>query len=255
MSIDEVDAAPGGVVRRLREWRHRRKVAAALLVVAGLAGWFASVVARDSTPAPTGSTTATTTLLPGGSGGGVPHLADLDRVIWPIGGPTPYFDPSHAAQVFAVSFLHMPSPLVAAVRSGGARAREVDLRPARSGPLTTVRLERLPGQPWWSVVGVATPQIVVADPAPDSAIRSPVFVHGLALAFDGTVDVEVRQDGRAQTLGTSVVTGGGDVMRPFSGSVAFSASSRRMGTIVLFERSAADGTVMQATAVRVRFIR
>jgi hypothetical protein len=57
----------------------------------------------------------------------------------------------------------------------------------------------------------------------------------------------------AQSLGTGVVTGGGDQLRPFAGDVAFRAPSKPAGAVSFVERSAADGAIRKATVVRVRF--
>ena len=79
-------------------------------------------------------------------------------------------------------------------------------------------------------------------------------LSGRALAFEGTVDVEVREDGADEPLGTGFVTGGGDVMRPFVGEVRLAREpSVPAGAIVLFTRSAEDGAVWSASVVRIRF--
>jgi hypothetical protein len=78
-----------------------------------------------------------------------------------------------------------------------------------------------------------------------------VEVRGNALAFEGNVEVEVRADGQVGALGTGFVTGGGDQMRPFSGSISFETPGAPFGALVLFTRSAENGQVWEATAFRV----
>ena len=78
-------------------------------------------------------------------------------------------------------------------------------------------------------------------------------MRGRALAFEGTVSVEVRQDGDRRPIGTGFVAGGGDVARPLDGEIDFEAPTAAMGAIVLFTESAEDGRRWQAVAVRVGF--
>jgi hypothetical protein len=55
-----------------------------------------------------------------------------------------------------------------------------------------------------------------------------------------------------QRLGAGTVTGG-DVMRPFSGTVSFAEPTADIGWVIAFEHSAIDGAITRATAVRVAF--
>jgi len=97
--------------------------------------------------------------------------------------------------------------------------------------------------------------IVVVAPKALDKVGSPVRTTGRALAFEGTVDVQVREDGMlaGQALGRGFVTGGGDVLRPYSGDVTFRAAGKPAGAMVFTEVSAADGTILRAAVVRVRF--
>ena len=108
----------------------------------------------------------------------------------------------------------------------------------------------------WTVIGATSEQIVVDTPKALDRVSSPVSLGGRAHAFEGTVTVDVREDGMVagQSLGQGFVTGGGDALRPFSGRVSFRAPSKPAGAVVLYERSAADGQeVLRATVVRVQF--
>jgi hypothetical protein len=83
-----------------------------------------------------------------------------------------------------------------------------------------------------------------------------VRLTGQARAFEGTVNVQVREDGMlaGQSLGKGFVTGGGDIKRPYSGDIAFRSSTKQGGAILYTELSAADGqNLIQVAAVKVRF--
>jgi hypothetical protein len=105
---------------------------------------------------------------------------------------------------------------------------------------------------WW-VLGSGTANIVIDAPTAGGAIASPVTVSGSALAFEGTVDVEIRQDGARQPIGTDVVTGGGDTIRPFSSDIEFSIPTEPYGAVVFLTHSEQDGRVWEAAVVRVSF--
>jgi hypothetical protein len=162
-------------------------------------------------------------------------------------------DPVEAARVFAVDFMGFTDPVVGEFMQGDARSGEVEVRPRPDGPVTTVLVRQLSGTETWWVLGAATADIVVDAPAAGATISSPVELRGSALAFEGTVNVEVRQDGTHQPLGTGFVTGGGDILRPFSGELEFSTPTERFGALVFREFSEEDGRVLDATVVRIAF--
>src|SRR5581483_11673906 len=56
-------------------------------------------------------------------------------------------------------------------------------------------------------------------------------------------------------IGTGVVIGGGDVARPFTGSIAYTLPTAAHGSLVLYATSAKDGSVVEATAIRLTFAR
>jgi hypothetical protein len=167
------------------------------------------------------------------------------------------------ARAFLVGIGGMTDPGTSVVRTAGARPvrAAVAFRPAAgpgtaagTGPTTTVTLRRTTAGSW-AVTGASTATIRVAAPAPGAAVSSPVAVRGSALAFEGTVNVQVVRAGAGgggTAVGTGVVMGGGDVLRPFTGSITFSARSGS-GWLVFQERSAADGSVTRLTAVPVSF--
>ena len=121
-----------------------------------------------------------------------------------------------------------------------------------TGPVTTVIVRRL-GDSWW-VLGASTPNIQLTSPAARSTISSPVRLQGTSTAFEATVNTEIRADGSTQPIGTGIVMGGANgELGPFDGTLSFSAPTANAGALTLLTRSAADGTVSEATVVRVRF--
>ncbi|MEA2704012.1 MAG: Immunoglobulin-like domain of bacterial spore germination [Actinomycetota bacterium] len=112
------------------------------------------------------------------------------------------------------------------------------------------------GNAAWMVVRADAPDIMVDRPSAGQRISSPAQLTGMALAFEGNVNVEVREDGMVagQFLGEGHVTGGGGPAAPFSGTIAFTKPSKPAGAVVCFERSAAEGQgVLRPTVVRVAF--
>jgi hypothetical protein len=164
-----------------------------------------------------------------------------------------FTDPVEAARAFAVDFVGFTDPLVGEFRQGDARSGEVEVRPVAAGPVTTVLVRQLGTDGSWWVLGSAAANVSVDAPAAGAAITSPVPVSGSALAFEGVVAVEVRQDGMRAPLGTGSVTGGGDVSRPFSGRIAFSQPSADHGSLLFLVRSAKDGGIWEAGVIRIRF--
>jgi hypothetical protein len=198
-----------------------------------------------STSRPSTTTSTTTTSVPSTAG---------VAAIWPTpaSGLT-YTDPTAAARGFAVDFVGFTDPVVGSFRAGDSRSGEVDVQPAATGPITTVLVRQLEGTSW-SVTGSSTPNIALASPVAMSTITSPVRLTGTSTAFEATVNVEVREDDQQAPIGTGFVMGGsmGD-LGPFDGSVEFSAPSATRGALVLVTRSAKDGTISEATVVRVQF--
>ena len=76
---------------------------------------------------------------------------------------------------------------------------------------------------------------------------------GEALAFEGYVSVRILQDGRSDPLTSGVLHGGGDIPRPFSGTIDLRSPTSPYGSVVLTTESARDGRVWTASVVRIRF--
>jgi Immunoglobulin-like domain of bacterial spore germination len=169
------------------------------------------------------------------------------------------------AEATAVYFLRteigMRRPVAMPFKPTGKDTGEVGVYPGKGSEggeplprsITTVRLRRQQGG--WEVTGTRSPSVRVTQPAAGALVASPVRLTGSAHAFEGNVAVQVHdnRNGKDQTLGEGFVTGGGDMFRPFSGSVRFRSPSTTTGWVVFFVRSPADGQVTEATFVRVRF--
>ena len=192
--------------------------------------------------------------------------AELDA--YAAGSDRTFRDPVATAREFATRYLGMDDPVNFAFRPAGAGAGEVPMgfrfgegrRPLPDPRATfTVFLRQLgaqgPSGPW-TVVEVTCENIIVNAPTAGAKVTSPARVTGRAHAFEGTVNVEVREDGMlaGQSLGRGFVTGGGGGLGPFSGDITFRSPTKPAGAMVFVERSAADGQgILRAAVVRVRF--
>jgi hypothetical protein len=239
--------------------RSSNRALAVLIAVAAVAAIIvtvALVAPEDDTVVDSGGggggTTSTTGATTSSSPTSTTVPAISDTPLWPFpGSSTRYASAEDAARSFATEFLRFDSPVLEPFRAGDARSGEVPLRPRARGPITTVLVRQLGPDDDWSVLGATTEDIEVTDPIPFAEISSPVRVAGRARAFEGHVEVEVRADGDLGPIGAGFVTGGGDELRPFEGSIPFETASAPRGALVFFTRSAEDGQVWQAAAFRV----
>ena len=221
---------------------------AVLLAACGGSGTAPTTSRASTTTAPATSTTmvpTTTTTTP---------AAALQTAVWPTpASATRYATPVAAASGFATAYLHMAGPTVGAFRQGDSRSGEVPVQPSATGPVTTVLVRQLGSDGTWWVLGAATPRLTLSAPAWNAVVASPLTVQGMSMAFEGTVQTQVRADDVAAPVGTGFVTGGSTSMGPFRGSVAFTRASSASGAVVLYTTSAEDGSVREVTVVRVRF--
>lgn len=180
-------------------------------------------------------------------------------------GDRTFTDPVATAREFASRYIGIPEPVVFAFSEKGADRGEVGVsfRFGEGGtpvadpePTTFVTLRRLGRSGAWTAVGARAPNIEVDQPRTGDRMASPARLTGRATAFEGTVNVFVRQDGMVagSALGEAVVTGRGDgVLGPFRGEVRFRRPSAPGGAVLFVDLSAADGSPTRATVVRVRF--
>jgi hypothetical protein len=206
-----------------------------------------------SAPAEVTSSTVPAIPDPESVGGIYPDLAEYQR-----SGTAEYADPVATATAFAKDYVGMKTPLAGKATAGAKPGtKRVSIRPNSRASLTTV-VELSPvggeGGPW-TVTGSHTDSITLDDPTANDAIGSPTHLSGSALAFEGHVVVEVRDGGQraGKSLGRTFVTGGGDIKRPFDGSVSFTKPAKPHGGLLLWEDSAEDGAPISATLIRVAF--
>jgi hypothetical protein len=210
----------------------------------------APTTAPPTTAAPT--TAPPTTAAPTTA----PPAVDTTTAVFPSGAGAPRFDdPVEVARAFAVDYVGFTDPVVGPYRAGDARSGEVEVRAKANGAPTTVMVRRLGTDGSWWVIGAATANIAVTSPETGEVIGNPVTVTGSALTWEGNVKGEIRQDGTRAPLGTGVFTGGGDAMRPFAGSIAYSPPTQPYGALVMLSYSAEDGRVWEASVLRVAFDR
>ncbi len=222
--------------------RRRALVILAIVVVVAVGSW--ALVASSRSPAPTTTTTGapvTTTTAPPSS------------ALWPLG-RSGYTDPVAVARAFALRYLALPTVVTGAYRAGDSRSGEVDVRPGRGGPVTTVLVRQLSGATTWSVLGAVGQDLTITSPPSLSVVRSPLTVTGTSTAFEGVANLELRADGRTAPIARAVVHGGSmGAVGPFRGVLRFATPSARAGALILFTRSAKDGSVAVASVLRVWF--
>jgi len=220
----------------------RSPVVALLLALSAMAIGCSSSSSTISTTTTTAAPTSTTSLE-----------SATWTAVWPTAAvSTRYQTPEAAAQGFATAYLHMANPVIGPFEQGDARSGEVPVQSSASGPVTTVLVRQLgPDNSWW-ILGAGTAAINLTEPAWDALISSPVALKGTSVAFEGTVQTQVREDNNGTPLGAGFITGGSTGMGPFDGTLAFTKPSASYGAIVLYTTSAKDATVMEAMVIRVR---
>lgn len=180
----------------------------------------------------------------------------LSAAVWPVAGSGVAFDdPQEAARSFAEEFVGFTDPVVGEFQAGDSRSGEVEVRPRQDGPVTTVLVRQLDDDGSWWVLGSVTPNITLEQPSAGETIDDPVTLVGEALAFEGTVQVEVRGDGTTAPLGEGFVTGSGSPPAgPFEGHVEWANPGGGWGALVLYTYGGEEPAVVwEATVVRVRF--
>ncbi len=202
-------------------------------------------------PTPSTPVSAPTTLAtPTPTGPGVSTWT----AVWPtVASTVRYRTPHAAAQGFATEYLHMINPVIDGFQQGDARSGEVPVQPSATGPVTTVLVRQLDSDNSWWVLGAGTASIDLSAPTWNATIASPVTLTGTSVAYEGTVQTQVRQDDTTKPLGEGYVTGGSTAMGPFSGSLAFTKPTTKYGAVVLYTTAAGSGAVMAASVIRVGF--
>jgi hypothetical protein len=95
-----------------------------------------------------------------------------------------------------------------------------------------------------------TPAILVESPGFATAVTSPFTVRGTANTFEATFEWELRgSSGEVLAKHFETATSGTGTRGTFSFPVAFRVGSRTQGSLVVFERSAADGSRIHVRSI------
>ena len=179
----------------------------------------------------------------------------LAGAVWPLpDSDTRYADPVEAARGFAVDFVGFTGPVIGDFLVADSRSGQVEVKPSEDGPITIVFVRKLVDDDFWWVLGSASQNVIVQDPAVRDIVDSPLTVSGQAKAFEGNVTVELRADAVAEPLFLGSVTGGaGPDFTPFEGTFEFTDPGTGGGALLAIIPSAADGTVTEAAVTRLFF--
>ena len=177
--------------------------------------------------------------------------------IWPFASTVTRFgSPVLAAQAFATAYLGIVNPIMGAYQQGVSRSGEVQVRATQHGVVTSILVQELTSTHSWWVLGASCPDIIVTAPASSERIASPVEFKGRSTAYEAVVNVEIRQDGTLNPMVSGTVMGGSmGVMGPFLKSMTFLSPSSSRGSLLLRTLSAKDGHVLEATVIRVDFLK
>lgn len=221
----------------------------------GSAAGTTTTLATTTTTAATSTTTTTTptTTSTSSTTTSTPAL-DTSTAVWPFAGSgVRYTDPVEAALGFA-GFLGFDEPVAGPYQGGDSRSGEVEIRPTADGPITTVLVRQLSGSDDWYVLGSATANIAVDQPAAGTAVTSPLRLQGTSTAFEANVAVRLYEDGSTTPFATGFVMGGSmGELGPFDGELTFTEPGPGFGVLVLATTSMEDGATWEASVLRVRF--
>ncbi|HEX6658622.1 MAG TPA: Gmad2 immunoglobulin-like domain-containing protein [Ilumatobacter sp.] len=179
----------------------------------------------------------------------------LSQAVWPApNSDVRYVDPVEAVRTFAVDFVGFVGANFGEFRAADSRSGEVEVRVGEAGPPTVVFVRQLADDDSWWVIGSGTQNIVVQQPDALTTIESPLTINGLARAFEGRVDIELRADENDQPLFHEIVTGGGgSELEPFEETFEFDNPAVGGGTLVLATFSPDTGGVLEAEVLRYFF--
>ena len=175
--------------------------------------------------------------------------------MWPFARtPLRFSDPVTAASSFAVSYLGFSAPVVGEFQQGDSRSGEVPVRSSATGAITTVLVRQLTSDDSWWVLGAATANIQITTPSLLTNLHSPATLRGVSTAFEAQVNVELRADQSLAAIGTGYVMGGSmGQLASFEGQISFTATTARYGTLLMRTYSAKDGSVLEASALRIMY--
>ena len=121
----------------------------------------------------------------------------------------------------------------------------------------TVSRVRLAGKQYGPLdIEQSLPAILVESPAPNANVSSPLQLRGSANTFEATFQVEVRPDkGKPLAEDFVTATSGSGTRGTFDKRLDFTVDRERPGTIVVYERSAEDGSVINRVEIPVTLTR
>lgn len=101
-----------------------------------------------------------------------------------------------------------------------------------------------------------TPAILVESPTPGSVVTSPLRVRGTANTFEATLNLRLL-DGSGKVLydNFTTATSGSGTRGTFEQTIPFTISKAGPGTLVAYERSAADGSEINVVRIPVELRR
>jgi hypothetical protein len=180
---------------------------------------------------------------------------EVRTAIWPwFETDLRYADPVEAAVGFATDYLGFVDPLASEFMAGDSRSGEVEIRSVDTGPATVVFVRQLTDDDSWWILGAASENITIDEPEALAEVTSPLTVSGTALAFEGTVDVQLRADGNGEPIFEGFVTGsGGPEPGPYSETFEFTSPGETGGALVMLSLSSEDGSTLDASAMRIFF--
>jgi hypothetical protein len=210
-----------------------------------------STSASTTDPSTSTSIASSTTTDSTDSQPGTPQGAS---VVWPDPGGESGFDtPEEAARSFAVDLVGYREPLFGDFRAGDGRSGEIEVRPASTGPITTVLLRQVGSDDSWSVIGAVSDDIVVDRPVAGASVSGELQLDGRALAFEGQVDVVLLLHGEDEPAVEGFVTGRGDgVLGEFSKRFPLPGGASGPGVLLLIAPSAEDGSAWAVTALPIQ---
>ena len=98
----------------------------------------------------------------------------------------------------------------------------------------------------------ALPAILVESPAPGATVTSPLTIRGTANTFEATFQVELRPAvGKPLYKDFVTATSGNGTRGTFEQTLDFTVDRERPGTLVVYENSAEDGSVMSEVEIPV----
>lgn len=178
------------------------------------------------------------------------------HAIWPSANDdTIHDDPVAVARAFADEYLGFTRLVVGEFEPDvdGTSGR-VPIRSFENGSATMVSVIRNDSGGGWLVLGAENEHLVVESPTTGAVITSPVTVSGQSTAFEGTVDIEIREDGRIDPLVSGFATGGANgEMGPFTTTIDLAEGGADHGALIVRTISMEDGGTQEATVIGVSF--